>query len=281
MRCAKPFKKKGVEFGCGQCKCCRIDRARLWTSRILLESRLHDHNVFVTLTYSPDSLPPGGTLVKRHLQLFLKLLRKKMAPRKIRFFAVGEYGDESGRPHYHACLFGVSRFDEPDLRESWPHGFVHVDDLTEGTAGYVSQYVVKKWTNGDDLYVSDRLRGRAPEFATMSLRPGVGAGAAEIVAKAIERREVDIPSRLRMDGQMRPLGRYIKRKITEHFAHADKIQAYEKQVWLRSVSEEKVKEIEAAKAEGKTPELYRWEKRRQRFLNAVGKHRIHKGRRTL
>lgn len=287
MKCAKPFKKNGIEFGCGQCMPCRIDRSRLWTSRILLESRLHDHNCFVTLTYDDAHLPPGGTLNKRHCQLFLKRLRKKYPAKGVRFFAVGEYGDTSQRPHYHLCLFGVSLFDEHLVQNAWrdrkgaPIGFVKVDELNAGTAGYVSQYVCKKWTNGNDLHTQEKLRGRAPEFATMSLRPGIGAPAARVIARAIENRELDIPSTLRVDGTIRPLGRYVKRKIRELFPNASQIEKYEREVWLLEVHEEKMREMQEAEAAGKTYEQYRFEKRRQTFLNTVARHKAFKQKRSI
>jgi len=292
MRCPKPVKIKStggtsVLVRCGKCMSCRIDHSREWTARILLESRLHDYNTFVTLTYDEEHLPPGGTLIKRELSGFVKRLRKRFPPRSVRYFGVGEYGDESGRPHYHIALFGVSVLSEQAVVDSWkdkqgnPLGFVKLDELNEGTAGYISQYVCKKWTNGDDLYVAERLKGRAPEFAIMSLRPGIGAGAAPIVARAIEGRDTDIPAKIRVDGKMRPLGRYIRRKIMEEFPNAEALKKYEKEVWLRSVYEENIVETEAAKAEGKTPELYRWEKKRQQFLNKIGRHKLHKKARRL
>lgn len=287
MTCTKPFKKNGVTFGCGQCMPCRINRSRLWTARILLEQRLHDHSCFVTLTYDDAHLPPGGTLVRRHTQLFLKRLRKRLRPRRIRYFGVGEYGDDSQRPHYHICLFGVHMLEDDAVRKAWisetgePLGFIKMDELNSGTAGYVAQYVCKKWTNDKDLYVKGHLAGRYKEFSFMSLKPGIAAEAAPIIADAIQGKAVDIPTQLRVDGVMRPLGRYVKSKIVKEFPNAEEISRYEKEVWLHSVYEELVQEKEEAAKAGKTLEEFRWEKRRQKFLNLVGKHKIHKQKRSL
>lgn len=281
MKCTKPFAKKGIRFGCGQCMPCRIDRARLWTARIILESRLHDDNCFVTLTYDPEHYPPDGSLRKREVQLFLKKLRRRYPARTIRFFAVGEYGDDTQRAHYHLCLFGIPMADEDTISECWDKGFIKVDELNAATAGYVSQYVIKKWTNPDDLHVRRLLKGRAPEFATMSLKPGIGAGAAKIVAGAIAGKSVDIPTRLRVDGVLRPFGRYIKKAIIKEFPNAEALEKYEKETWLLSVHEELKADIADAKAAGKTLEDWRKEKKKQRFLNLVGRQKLFKSKRTL
>lgn len=281
MNCKKPFYKKGVTFGCGQCMSCRIDRSRLTTSRILLESRLHDDNTFVTLTYSEEYLPPGGTLIKKDLQGFVKRLRSRLAPRRIRHLGVGEYGDQTGRPHYHICIFGLSMFEEALVQSCWPFGHIKMDELNDGTAGYISQYVVKKWTNKEDLYVAALLKGREPEFCIRSLKPGIGAGAAPIIASALREHSCTIPGVLRWEGKKRPFGRYIKTKIRQEFWNEEEIKAFEKDVWLREMYEENVRTKEKAERLGKTPEQLRFEERRQRFLNATARHKIFKSRRTL
>ena len=104
------LKVKGIPFPCGQCLACRINRRRVWTNRLLLESLDHEHNSFITLTYADEFLPisptkPVPTLCKRDAQLFLKRLRKRLTF-PIRYYLCGEYGGLNGRPHYHAILFG-------------------------------------------------------------------------------------------------------------------------------------------------------------------------------
>lgn len=102
-----------MKIPCGNCIGCRLERSRQWAIRCLHESSLYDDNCFITLTYNEENLPYGESLNKRDFQLFMKKLRKAIAPKKIRFFACGEYGtnqdltnlDTLGRPHFHAIIF--------------------------------------------------------------------------------------------------------------------------------------------------------------------------------
>lgn len=183
---------------CNGCTGCRLEKSRQWAMRCLHEARLHPENVFVTLTYRPEELPPGNTLVKRDFQLFMKRLRK-LKGEGIRFFGCGEYGDENNRPHYHAILFncafsdkvriGQSRRGEPlfyskELEKVWPVGFNTIGAVSFDSAAYVARYCMKKIVgkglNDDSYTVVDVKTGeifrREPVFALMSRRPGVGTG---------------------------------------------------------------------------------------------------------
>lgn len=216
MLCLKPFRQGVTEFGCGQCLPCRINRRRLWTSRLMLESFAHSQSLFVTLTYRPESLPERWTLVPRHAQLFLKSLRQFALPGKVRYYLVGEYGEKSLRPHYHVVLYG-STLSREMIEKSWPHGFVHIGTLSVQAAHYTVGYVTKSMTKSDD----ERLEGRYPEFARMSLRPGIGAAAGPQFARMLESHagvmfqiaKGDVPDQWRMDGKIYPLGRYIRRQV--------------------------------------------------------------------
>lgn len=145
------------------------------------EAQLHEHNSFVTLTYAdaPPSLEYGD------FQLFMRRLRKSRG--YARFFCAGEYGDENGRPHYHAVLFGV-RFEDgcylgkspagfklyrsADLSSLWRQGHCSYGSVTFESAAYVARYVVKKVTG--EAAVA-HYGQRRPEFAQMSRRPGIGS----------------------------------------------------------------------------------------------------------
>ena len=107
MLCKYPFVRGGMAFGCGRCLPCRLNQRRIKTTRIMLESFMHDESIFVGLSYDDENLPEGGNLDKEGQRLWLKRFRRKIEPVKIRFYEVGEYGDENLRPHYHYVFFGI------------------------------------------------------------------------------------------------------------------------------------------------------------------------------
>lgn len=166
------------------------------------ESQLHEDNCFVTLTYDDDHLPRDWSLDKSHFQKFMKRLRRSL-PQRISFFHCGEYGDDNGRPHYHACLFGVDFpdrvvcgtsgsgcdiFESAELSRLWPYGFATVGNLTFESAAYAARYCLKKVTGdaAEEHYkrvdpVTGEVYSLTPEYCTMSLKcgeqkGGIGAG---------------------------------------------------------------------------------------------------------
>ena len=116
----------GLLVGCGKCVMCRIAKRREWTLRLIHESVYWEDSVFLTLTYSDDYLPKNGSLDKRQLQLFIKRLRKSLNGRSIKYFACGEYGDNTERPHYHLIIFGISlcQEDKEKVMMAWPYVIV-------------------------------------------------------------------------------------------------------------------------------------------------------------
>ena len=179
---------------CGQCIGCRLERSRQWAVRCVHEASLHEDNCFITLTYDCDSMPRDFGLCKRDLQLFFKRVRKNIGV-KLRYYACGEYGETTRRPHYHACLFGyrpqdlellkerdgVRLYTSEFLQKQWKNGYVTVGDVTFESAAYVARYIMKK-VNGEkaeDHYMrTDGDTGEVheiqPEYTTMSRRPGIG-----------------------------------------------------------------------------------------------------------
>lgn len=237
MLCKNPFLQGLLAFGCGQCLPCRMNRRRLWTHRMMLETYVHPHSSFVTLTYAPENIPEGGTLDPQHYRDWLKKLRHLT---KVRYYLVGEYGDESQRPHYHAALFGyppcvhgrpithkqcTCSTCEPIAR-TWGLGLTYNAELTWESAQYVSQYVTKKMTKKDD----PRLHGRHPEFARQSLKPGLGALSLDKIIDVIEStygaeeldETGDVPSILQHGKKKFPLGRYLRSKLREKYGFAEK-----------------------------------------------------------
>lgn len=177
---------KGISLPCGRCIGCRLERTRQWAVRIMHEAKMHDENSFVTLTYNDENLPEGGSINVRDCQLWIKRLRERIAPVRIKFFMCGEYGEKLERPHYHAILFGysfpdkvffkgsgeLSLYTSRLLSESWPHGFASVGSVSYDSAAYVAGYALKK-INGPSA--ASFYKGRKPEFVLMS-RGGRKAG---------------------------------------------------------------------------------------------------------
>lgn len=182
---------------CSQCIGCREDRARQWAVRCVHESRFQElqglDSCFVTLTYADHNLPPDSQLSPDdHTEfvnkLKLRLWRKK---RKMRYYMCGEYGEKFARPHFHYLIFGYAFPDRvhwkthngsdyyrsDELESIWRYGHAAIGNLTFETAAYTARYVNKKITGGmaKTHYVDDAGVEMHPEFARMSLKPGIGA----------------------------------------------------------------------------------------------------------
>lgn len=236
--CRNPYvTSAGKAYGCGQCLPCRINKRRIWTHRMLLEAAQYKDNAFVTLTYADDSLVRTDTglptLDRRDLKLWLMRLNTTLKrlegpfPKTFRYFACGEYGDESQRPHYHAILFGYPSCAYGItqqrrccvacelVRKTWGKGIVQIGTVEKDSAQYVAQYVTKKMTAKDD----ERLVGRAPEFSVMSRRPGIGYDGLYELANLFMRyhdNAPDVYSELRHGRYVKyPLGRYLRSKLRE------------------------------------------------------------------
>lgn len=188
------YRDKPKQVACGRCVGCRLERSRQWAIRCEHERQKHEENSFLTLTYRDEELVYGGQshgiLVPEHLQRFWKRFRKhiwKHERKRIRYFACGEYGDESNRPHYHACVFGfdfqdktldsskngVNYYHSDLLDNLWTHGRCIIGDVTWESAAYVARYVMKKRLG--NTAVTYKQEGITPEFVVMSRRPGIGA----------------------------------------------------------------------------------------------------------
>lgn len=190
-----------VELPCGQCIGCRLEKSRHWAVRCMHEASLHEDNCFLTLTYSDEELTfacSGPTLVKKDFQDFLKRLRHHCAPLRFRYYMCGEYGENFGRPHYHACVFGLDFKDKylwfrrgenivyrsETLEKIWGKGICSLGAVSFESAAYTARYVMKKQTGE---YAREYYDGAVPEYNEMSrgagkndpdprFRGGIGCG---------------------------------------------------------------------------------------------------------
>lgn len=183
---------------CGHCINCRLNYAKKWSQRCLLETKSWQENWFVTLTYDDDHLPAVidrdtgefsfATLVPDDVTAFMKRLREfyrdKFGHTEIRFYMAGEYGDTTFRPHYHILLFNVPCFDlkyysksplgdcyynSDTFNKLWGKGHVVIGEVTAQSAAYVARYCQKKAGKKIDY---DAI-GVRKEYVNMSRRPGI------------------------------------------------------------------------------------------------------------
>lgn len=168
-----------LRLPCGGCLGCRTARAKAWALRCQLELQQHPSAVFTTLTYDDDHLP--ATLEKRHVQLWLKRLRKE-TDRRIRFFASGEYGESNERPHYHAIVYGLQLQHRDVIERTWGAGLTHTVNVSAGAIAYVAGYTSKKiGYKLQEREAVDPSTGEVftwqPPFIQMSRKPGIGGHA--------------------------------------------------------------------------------------------------------
>lgn len=185
-----------IDLPCGKCAGCLADKASGWAVRCYHESTMHKRNSFATLTYA-DPAPPE--LDKAHLQRFFKRLRARGI--RFRYFACGEYGSLTGRPHYHVLFFGQDFLDghqrafdskyysNPLLTEAWGHGMVQLGACEPASVYYTTGYQLKDLSRPGTFHISSK-------------RPYIGAGWLEKYHDDIVRNGF-----VTIDGQKRPVPR--------------------------------------------------------------------------
>lgn len=193
---------------CGKCIGCRLEKSRQWANRIILEMKSYpkDTNWFLTLTYDDTKVPSktvknektgevktGLTLNKKDLQDFMKRLRDHYKHhynhQGIRYYACGEYGETTQRPHYHICLMntaihtelkklkntesGDALYTNEEIQKIWGMGNIAIGELNWETAAYTARYIMKKQLGkgSEEFY---KIMAKEPEFTVMSRKPGIG-----------------------------------------------------------------------------------------------------------
>lgn len=170
---------------CGQCIGCKLEKSRQWAIRMMHEAQTNEISSFVTLTYNNENYPSNGSLDKRVCQLFVKRLRKSTGNKTIRYYLCGEYGEQTGRAHYHIIIFGYwpkdakfyksttegKLYTSDELDKIWGKGNTITGNVTFESSAYVARYVTKKITGEKAI---EHYKGKLPEFALMSRRPGIG-----------------------------------------------------------------------------------------------------------
>lgn len=151
-----------TDVPCGRCGFCLQNRRKEWSFRLQKEMRYHESSFFTTLTYSDENLcwaddSDGNSYAVLHkpdFQLFMKRLRHaqgKISDKKIKYYAVGEYGSKTNRPHYHALLFSLEPSLVDKLHDIWGEGLSHTGSVTPDSIDYITKYVVNKYDHSHYL----------------------------------------------------------------------------------------------------------------------------------
>ena len=216
---------------CRKCWACQLNYSAEWATRIMLEAKKSPGtNFFITLTYDDLHLPIAekietetevfendgtwrGTVNEPDVVKFINSLRKSYERKGytgIKYFYCAEYGETTGRPHYHIillhCPLDITQFYDchvdtnfkahwksREIEKYWGHylkdnegntvydgegeavritnGMVDIAELEWSCAAYVARYCTKKISFDRNKRVYYE-QGKMPEFIRMS--KGIG-----------------------------------------------------------------------------------------------------------
>lgn len=147
-----------VPVPCGKCFSCREQYSNDWKFRLSIERKNCRTSVYLTLTYRDECLPVSfndevgewqSFVTKREVQLYIKRVRKACPRFKFRYYAIGEYGADFNRAHYHICFFihdtaGLS-YEELYrlLFRCWGKGFIRLKVTEPRHIKYMAKYFNK------------------------------------------------------------------------------------------------------------------------------------------
>lgn len=158
------LKSKDMFVDCGKCYGCKKKKSSEWSIRLQCELTTNPKALFCTFTYDNDHLL-SVNLDKSDYQNFMKRLRFNLDGRPIKYYAVGEYGEQSFRKHFHAIIFGIFYEDTQIINDSWQNGIVDIAPVEIGSINYTVGYIQKKLDLSDDYYIN---LGFTPTFSLMS-----------------------------------------------------------------------------------------------------------------
>ena len=179
---------------CKMCIECRNMRREDFKQRIQFE--LMNYNFigsFVTLTYRDSDLPVlfpegsavvgnyfgscppayGSTLYRPDIANFCDKMQKRLKRkfgRSGKYIAVGEYGSDQHRPHWHILYVGLPSASRKEVLECWSKGNVDVKNMNKGAVRYVLDYIDKQVFCASRIY--EEYGDFTPPFAHFS--KGIG-----------------------------------------------------------------------------------------------------------
>jgi hypothetical protein len=199
------------------------------------EGDVSDSALFVTLTYDTEYVPitQNGfkNLSKHDVQKFFKRLRK-IEQKKLKYFAVGEYGSKRMRPHYHIILYNANA---NNVHRAWALdgkmlGQIYIGNVSGASIGYTLKYMQKE--SKVPIHKND---DRQKEFQLMSK----GLGKSYLTDRMIKWHKSDLEKRMYVpiiDGRKIPMPRYYKDKIYKE-SEKNRIARY-----IAKISDEQLEE---------------------------------------
>jgi len=253
--------KERVTVPCGKCVNCMSNKRSEWTFRLEREEKASRSAFFLTLTYDELKVPyiadpisgeVWQTLNKAHLSAFIKKIRNYITrdkkalkiegkPPKIRFYAIGEYGPTTKRPHYHVLLFNLNILHTSQLKKLWEYGFIHIGAVNTASIHYVTKYFI--------TYQNDYWQPRENPFTLMSQGIGKNYMVNKTMHQKLKRTTVKNNS-----GIETKLPRYYKERM---FSKVEREAITAKQI--TEADKREIKQIEQLRKAGLSAPAYRKE----------------------
>ena len=151
---------------------------------------------------------------------------------KPKYYAVGEYGTRTKRPHYHAIMFNLPQdwiVKPQKLLDTWSHGHIDIGSSQMASIHYVTGYIQKgRWEPEADY--DDRI----PEFPLMSKKMGLN----HLTPQMIKYYKSRLQPFVTMEGGIKmPMPRYFRDKI---YTKTERIIMRESVIAAQSVNWEKM-----------------------------------------
>jgi hypothetical protein len=243
---------------CGNCVECLKRRSNQWVFRLNEELRRSNTASFLTLTYEDEKIPKSfnglPTLDIKDHQDFMKRLRMKIKrdktifphenEQKIKYYAVGEYGTKTERPHYHSIIFNLPEaytLDNGKIEAVWRNGIIH-----QGTVSFASMHYVTKYLHKGRWQPHNELDDREKEFSCMS--KGIGDNYC-------------MPSNVRVHGNG------LKNFVTFPGGNKVSLPRYYKDKLLTPIQRTEIQRIEEERQKGQDPVFTDEHQKRRVLLN--------------
>lgn len=211
---------------CGTCDACKQHRVDEWVLRMRHQDQLSKCSYFVTLTYDNRYLLYNANgipqLSKRHLTKFRDLIGYYLKDINYKYLQVGEYGDNTFRPHYHAIYYLGRDLDIVKFRSAcifaWKKGFVTVDYVNPNRLRYLVEYLMEA-----DMYTICEQLGIQPPFQLQS--NGIGLEFAEQQAAFLAQRPFFQSGEIKQ-----AIPRYYRKKLNIHADNKEFLKYQEEKI---------------------------------------------------